>query len=370
MMYKKNIYQPYRQTPIDYFLIKLMQQHNISVVGYAIIDKYKIIAGNTLSTCNNLIVNKSSLFQACSLSKPVTALGVLILQSQGKIDLDKPLNSQLTTWKIPTETFEPNIRQCLNMTSGLCYRELNPTFLPYTQDMPVPTLTDILNGQLPATNFSISLQSMPGSIYNYSGASYMVLQQLIEDVTNEPFSIFIEKNVLAPLGMIDSHFKQPLPAEHKKRAIPGFGANNQMLKNGWDNIPTLASGGLWSTPSDIANLILSISHGYLAKSSVISKNIALELLKFQKNTTFGLGVSLDGEKMSLNFRKNGKNRGYHNEFIMFPEVGQGAVIMTNSINGMSLIKDFIEFISREFNWQSFSLNFDEQIILQPLRCRL
>jgi len=358
---------------IDQYLNKLMHEHNVCVVGYAIINNHKIEYVNTISINDEIVVNENSLFQACSLSKILTALCVLILQDQKKVNIDKSINSHLNSWKVPTASYaeEVTLRQALNMTSGLCYQELNPNFLPYTLDMPVPTLKQILNGQLPATNYPICQGFKPGSHYHYSGAGYMVMQQLIEDVTRQSFEEVIQDNILTPLKMTNSFFKQPLPANLTSKAVPGFYADSLKLKNGWDNIPTLASGGLWSTPLDLALLTLALSNAYSGKSnSIFSQNIVIEAMKPQTNTNFGLGIVLDGENQTFNFRKNGNNRGYHNELIMFPNVGQGIVIMTNQSGGMELIKSFVAFVAHHFNWQPYASNFNEQNLMQSPKCHL
>lgn len=342
-----------------------MRKYNVSVVGYSIIEKYKIDITKTISIDSDIEVSNDSLFQSCSFSKSVTAAGILKLCGLGKIDLDKPINAQLKSWKISQETKinEVNARQCLSMTSGLCYGALKASFSPYTQDKPVPSLKDILQGKSPATNFPVSLSFAPGTDYDYSGAGYMVLQQVIEDVTGTSFADYMQSEILNFFNMKNSIFQHPLNEKWKVRAIPGFDINGKILKGGWDNIPSFASGGLWSTPFDLANFVLGITKSYLGiDTDVIQKKLAIEMLTRQKNSSFGLGVVVDVEGKAMNFRKNGYNTGYHNELIMFPNAGQGIVVMTNSAVGMPLIKEFIAFIAHRYAWQSYSLEFNESTV--------
>ena len=353
---------------INNYLIEKMKEHNVSVVGYAIIDNYKIVAADTLSIRDDINVSKKTLLQSCSLSKPVTACGVLQLAAKRKIDIDKPLNAQLSDWKIPESKHGNgvNVRQSLSMTSGLCYGELNAVFPGYMHNKPIPTLDNILYGEAPATNLPIRMGSVPGSDYRYTGAGYMVLQKLIEEVSGKSFSQFMDVNVLRTLGMVGSIFQHPLNDQLKASAVPGFNANSEMVKGGWDIIPTLASGGLWSTPSDLANLAIGIANAYLGEGAnpIIPQELAIEMLTRQQNSSFGLGVVIDGEGNAMNFRKNGHNTGYHNELIMFPNAGQGIVIMTNSSAGISLINNFVTFIAKRYNWPPYSPNFDEITVLK------
>src|SRR5438093_13706643 len=93
------------QNFIDQFLNQLMREHNVCVVGYAIINSHKIEYVNTIAINDEIVVNENSLFQACSLSKILTTLGILILQDQKKVDIDKSINSHLKSWKIPTDPY-------------------------------------------------------------------------------------------------------------------------------------------------------------------------------------------------------------------------------------------------------------------------
>ena len=174
------------------YLKTAMEKHNVPVIGYAIINDYKLSFADTISIDPEIAASIDSLFQGCSFSKSLTALGILLLVSQGKVNLDTPLNQQLKTWKISEGSDEAiNIRQCLSMTSGLCYGSQGISFPGYPQTKSVPTLQNILNGTSPATNHPIKLSYTPGSQYSYSGAGYMVLQKLIEDITQQLFSTFV-----------------------------------------------------------------------------------------------------------------------------------------------------------------------------------
>jgi len=361
-LFKRSDETMVREKEINTNLIELMQKHNVPAAGYAIIDKYEIVLAKTLSTHAEIQASQNSLFQACSLSKPITAYVALLLQDTGEIDIDKPINSQLNTWHIPGgEHYDIiNLRQCLSMTSGLTYGKPNSTLPDYTQDMAIPELRDILNGTPPATNGPVTSSSIPGSAYAYSGAGFMIAQKLIEDVKNKSFRDVSHLKVFTPLGMNSSTFACPLPEEMKKYVVPGFNANSEMNHNGWYNIPSSASGGLWSTPTDLAKFILAISNAYRGKNNdLLSKQLASEMLTQQKNTSFGLGFDIDGCNETLNFRKIGYNNGYCNQLIMFPNKGKGIVLMTNYASAQNFIKEFFTFIADLHQWPQYSSNFDE-----------
>ncbi|MDO8954148.1 MAG: serine hydrolase domain-containing protein [Gammaproteobacteria bacterium] len=342
------------------FLKKIMGSYNVNVVGFAIIDDYKIVETKTLSQYSEIKVSDQSLFQACSLSKSLTAAAVLHLCSKNKISLGIPLNAQLSLWKIRGQDAENvTISQCLSMTSGLCYGDQNLSFPNYSHDAPIPKLMDILNGVSPAITPSIKLGTIPGLQYAYTGTGYMALQQLIEEQTFMSFDTFMTACIFPSLIMTHSTFECPL-TKWQSDAIPGFSASGEMNPAGWDNIPTSASGGLWSTPTDIANFAIFIAKTYLGEdNSLFPQSLAKEMLRKQKNTNFGLGFVIDQGSRALNFRKNGSNSGFNNEIIMFPETGQGVVVMTNSAGGLALIKEFTAYVAKKLNWPHYQPEFDE-----------
>ncbi|HLX54680.1 MAG TPA: serine hydrolase [Aquella sp.] len=348
-------------------LISLMQKHQVHASGYALIEDGKIFATDTISIDSEIEVSTHSLFQACSLSKPLTAYVILKLVEAGKLDLDKPINQQLKSWKIPGGEYADQItvKHCLTMTSGLCYGESKTSFPGYLQSQSIPTLQNILDGIEPAANVGLPIRSscQPGSVYSYSGAGFMVLQKLIEDATGTAFAKFLDEQVFPSMSMTQSTFECPLGEVHRNLAVPGFDKFGEINNAGWYNIPYTASGGLWSTPSDLALFILQITKVYRWANVNFPQSLFSMMLEPQENSIFGLlSVVVDGKGESLNFRKNGHNTGYHNELLMFPNTGQGVVVMTNSANGIALINEFIDFIARQYKWPDYSTNFDELIV--------
>ena len=349
---------------INAFLASLMGKYQVSVVGYAVINAYHMTAVNTLSLDSSITPSADSFFQAASLSKPIAAFTVMNLVSKQELQLEVPVNQQLRSWQIPcdvagySERVTP--RTCLSMTSGLTYGEPGTVFAGYPNDTQVPLLEQFLNGLAPATNPAIRASYNPGQTYAYTGAGYMVMQKLIEDVISKPFQAMMEQDFFPTLSMRCSNYASPLSEALRHHAVPGFNKHRQMLMGGWDNNPAPASGGLWSTPTDIAHFMVALSESYLGQDDTfVSKENAREMLSRQPNSLFGLGLVVNDCGKSFNFRKIGFNRGYANALIMFPEVGQGLVVMTNSANGMALIKAFVAYVALIQYWPYYTANFDE-----------
>jgi CubicO group peptidase (beta-lactamase class C family) len=190
-----------------------------------------------------------TLFQAQSISKPVTAMAVVRLANQGALSLDAEVNDRLTSWQLP-ESAGVTIRRILSHSAGLNV----PSHPGYAPGTPVPSMVEILDGLPPANTDPIRVVSPPGSAFAYSGGGFTVVARLLEDVTGTPFPALMRELVLDPLGMTASTYEQPLSPEWETRAAIGHDAQGNPLPGRWQIQPELAAGGLWTTPSDLVRV--------------------------------------------------------------------------------------------------------------------
>jgi len=336
---------------IDAFIYKAMKKHHVPIVSIAIIENGEIKYAHAYTIDKKLKPSARTLFQSASIGKSVSAFGALRLVDQDKINLDHDVNDYLTSWKIPdsiyTKKQSVTLRNILAMTSGLSVSG----FAGHSVRDPLPSLQQILNGEKPAENKPVRVMFTPGSQYYYSGGSYEVLEQLIEDVTKEHFNEYMHNNVLSPLHMENSQFIAVLPKALWGDAASGFLQDGKMIPGKWKIIPALGAGGMWTTPTDLAKFALNVIDSFNGRSNgLLSKKLAVEMLTRQQHTDFGLGFVIDGCKESLNFRKEGHNIGFYTWLIAFPKTQQGAIVMTNSENGLPLIKAVMQEIAKQFKW--------------------
>jgi CubicO group peptidase (beta-lactamase class C family) len=154
-------------------------------------------------------VDRESLFQIASVSKWVTAWGVMALVDAGRIALDVPVASYLTRWQLPESDFEGNgvtVRRLLSHTAGLTDGLAYSGFAPGER---IQTLEESLTRAVDAAPHAsgvVIVGREPGSRYQYSGGGYTLLQLLIEEVTGEAFESYMQRAVFFPLGMRHSTF--------------------------------------------------------------------------------------------------------------------------------------------------------------------
>jgi CubicO group peptidase (beta-lactamase class C family) len=293
----------------------------------------------------------TTLYQAASLSKFVAAIGAMRLVEQGKLKLDQDVNEVLTSWHVPSNAFDAThkvtLRGLLSMTGGIGV----PGFLGYAVDASIPTLTQVLDGAPPANSDPVTLVAVPGSAYHYSGGGYEIAEALMQDATAKPFAALMQELVLAPAGMADSGFTQPLPAGLQTKAASGHFADGGELPGRWHVFPELAAAGLWSTPTDLARLLLQIGRAWRGESHIfLDPEIAREMLKPQNGGPYGLGAAVAGDGAALVLMKRGQNVGYQGYLILYPATGQGLVVMTNSDNGSKLAEALVARAAAVYEW--------------------
>ncbi|MGA7457043.1 MAG: serine hydrolase domain-containing protein [Methyloceanibacter sp.] len=320
---------------------------NIPSVSLALIDQDSIAFARAYG--ENATPN--TLYQAASLSKFVAAVGAMRLVDQKTLALDEDVNAKLTSWKVPSNGFDKThpvtLRGLLSMTAGIGV----PGFLGYAVDAPLPNLTQILYGVPPANSPPITVIAEPGSKYAYSGASYEIAEALMIDTAQAPFPDLMDRLVLKPAGMRNSSFAQPLPRERETQAVMGHFADGKEVLGGWHVFPEHAAAGLWSTPTDLANLLLAISRAWRGASSLFLKpETVREMLTPQNGGPYGLGAAIATSNGSLIVMKRGQNIGYQAYLILLPGEGQGMVVMTNSDNGSILAEALIRRAAEAYGW--------------------
>jgi CubicO group peptidase (beta-lactamase class C family) len=328
-------------------LAEAMTALNIPAASIALIDQDRIAFARAYGEG----ATPGTLFQAASLSKFVVAVGAMRLFDQKRLSLDADVNAGLTSWKVPANAFDKNhaitLRGLLSMTAGIGV----PGFLGYEVGAPLPTLTQILDGTPPANSPPVTVIAVPGSAYHYSGGGYEIAEALMADALHAPFPEAMDALVLKPAEMMHSTFAQPLPPDLEANAAAGHFADGKELPGHWHIFPEHAAAGLWSTPSDLANLLLLVGRAWRGESRLfVAPETAREMLTPQNSGPYGLGAAVADAGGSLVLMKRGQNVGYQGYLILFPAEGQGMVVMTNSDNGSVLAESLIRRAAQLYGW--------------------
>ncbi len=301
-------------------------------------------------------VSTQTLFAAASISKPVTALAVLKLFEEHKINLDTDVNHYLKRWKIPDNQFtakhKVTVRELLNHTSGI------PTANGeiYDPSAPIPTLLQLLDGERPARTPPVRVDAVPGTRFAYSNGGYLVLYLLIEDVTGEPFAKYMKHAVLDPIGMRNSTFDAPLPPGLQARAATGYAADGKSAVPPSKFVePNLAAGGLWSTPTDLAKLLLEVRREYAGQSHKVLHQQTVRMMLSSASgpptRRYGLGFEVGGAQEDRYFRHGGS--AYFQDDMVLYLHGNGIVVMTSGGGGGALTDELLRSAGTVYGFPDF-----------------
>jgi len=342
-------------------LAERMEYYNVPGVSIAVINDFALEwakAYGNLKAGSDTPVTTGSYFQAASTSKLVTATIVLHYVEKGILSLDEDVNNYLKSWHLPENDFtqqqKVTLRLLLTHQAGL-----PATNFPQQENADDPTLVQVLKGELPAMNKPAIVELVPGTKWQYSNIGFVVIQQILEDVTGKPFSQVARETVFEPLGMKNSTFSYPLKPELQAKEAMPHDADGIACESALS--PTvLAQGGLMTTPSDLAIFTIELMRAYQGLSNrLLSKAMACQMLRkeldldpsiFGVPISEGLSVMLYGEEENLVFTHPGSNYpGMNCWLIGYPETGRGAVIMTNGVKGEILAMEIIAAINREYS---------------------
>jgi CubicO group peptidase (beta-lactamase class C family) len=353
--------------PVRWTLEERMAHHNVPGVSIAVIQNGKIawVRGVGVKEAGKPDrVTSATLFQAGSISKPVSATGMLRLVERGTLELDTDVNRYLTSWKVPENRFtaaeKVTLRRLVSHNAGLTVHG----FRGYAPGAPLPTVVQVLNGTAPANSKPVVVDTFPGAIGRYSGGGVTVMQQLLADVAREPFPELMRRLVLVPAGMERSTYEQPLSVTRAEEAARGH-EGGTVVPGGWHVLPEQAAAGLWTTATDLAKWAIAIADAHAGRSTkLLSQTMARQMLTAQKDAV-GLGPLVNGSGKDHNFGHAGSNVGFRAYVRMFPEMGAGAVIMTNGTNGGALAEEFIRAVAEEYGWPSLTPERVTPVVLDP-----
>ena len=269
-----------------------------------------------------------------SISKSVTAWGVMQLIEQKVIDPDAPVEQYLTSWELPATNFdeqEVTVQRLLNGTAGMPLGTIGVRYAPNDADM--PTLEDRL------TKDAV-LFKPPGGTFYYSNTGFNILELLIEEVTGRDFSEYMQQEVLNPLGMNAASFNWS----------PEF---TSPVAKGYDNrgdaipvyiYPDKAAGGLFGPLEDVARFASAGLTDFNSRHTGVLKPETVEsmytpsadMTGYYRFVFDGYGFGhfvefLTGRGQPVKtVSHGGQGSGWMSDFHLIPATGDGIVILSNS----------------------------------------
>ena len=312
-----------------------MRQYGVPGASIALVRDGELVWAGAYGYADLAQERKMTVDAVCraeSISKSVTAWGVMKLVEQGQISLDDPVQQYLGEEQLPDDIGpEVTVRRLLSQNAGMPLGPIG-VGVEYAPQSEMPSLRDYLAQE-------VRLVRDPGSGFLYSNVGFNLLELLIEEVTGRDFAAYMGDEILAPLGMHRSSFgwdetlRPSIPMGYEQQGTP-------VLPYVY---PTNASGGLLASAEDIARFVSAEMTGPYYERAVLEQESIRELhtpevevagiYRFVADS-YGLGHFIENlDNLPEGQRAvwhGGQGHGWMSHFLAVPETGDGIVILTNS----------------------------------------
>lgn len=317
------------KSTIDNYVEKFLEEQRIPGASITIVHKNDIFYSKSWGVTGESEekVTAETPFVVGSISKSLTGLAIMRLVDAGIIQLDDPVQKYMPwfTLKDKQAASQITIKQLLTQTSGIStYSGLA------ISDKESKDLSAIKENVESLSN--VKLTAAPGEKHQYSNANFSILGALIEEVTKQPFSEYMEEQVFSPLGMKNAAANSSLAYE--KGYLSGY---QSWLGHPVKSAVTYDNGGtpygyITASATDLVQYIKLLSHH--EHNNFLSKN-ALNLyispfVQTSKYRYYGLGVRISyPESKEEMIWHSGSNPDARSEVFYIPETDWGGVILTN-----------------------------------------
>src|SRR5256885_2253248 len=205
------------ETFLDALIPDELQNRNMAGAVVSVVKDGQVLLekgyGYADFSAKKQVLANQTLFRPGSISKLFTAIAVMQLVEQGKLDLDRDVNEYID-FAIPKTYPEPvTLRRLLTHTAG--FEEVLKNLFVASQQQMKPQ-HDYLVAALPARIFP------PGKTAAYSNYGLTVAGYIVERLSGEKFESYIDTHILKPLKMQSSTFAQPLPGPLESQMSQGY----------------------------------------------------------------------------------------------------------------------------------------------------
>lgn len=302
--------------PVDEFIRAQMEAQNIPGLSFAVLRDGEIVKTEGYGVADResgVPATPETVYKIASVSKPLIALGVLLLVDEGRLGLDDPVSRYLegapATWEGIT------IRHLLTHTSGLI-RE-GPGF---------DTAKVASDAEVIRSAYDRPLNFEPGAKWEYSNLGYFALADIIRVVSGRPWPEFFDERIFEPLRMTSTYptnTTEPVPG-----LATGYSDNDRLIPRvTW---PALRpSGAFLSTVLDLAKLDAALADDRLLADSTRRAMWTPVTLGDGSPHAFGLGWQLAEENGRRVAYHTGGMTGFRAGFARFVDDGLSVVVLMN-----------------------------------------
>ncbi len=318
---------------LDDYLAGQMAEHHIPGVVVSFVKDGEILLSKGYGMADLASQTpydpQQTLLTVASIGKALTAVGILQLAEQGRIDLHEDVTPYLGPVQLPQNYDQPlTFHHLLTHTDGFEARMIGSAARVEADLLP---LADLLNMYMPTQLYA------PGEYMTYGNFAANLAGHLAAEVTGRPFEQLMAENILAPLGMSSSTFEQRLSAETQARLATGYNYDHgEYMADPLFYIRYTPEGGLRTTAQDMSLFILALLDGGANGSGRILSQETVNLMftpQFRpqpqmSGIAYGLFEHLENGNQL--FLRDGDGLGTRSRMVLFPAENLGFFISYNS----------------------------------------
>lgn len=268
-------------------------------------------------------ITSQTMFQLASVSKMFTAMAIMMLKEEGKVDYDKPLKSYIPEFPYPDIT----IRQLLHHTSGLPkYTFFVERYWDNKKPLTSRDIISIMKEQ------SLRLYATPGSRYLYSNTGYVMLALLVEQISGIDFGTFVQNRIFNPLKMLHtSTFDKSFPKDSLDVAKGFAGSGRNSREYGADVCDgVLGDKGIYSTTDDLLKWYRALFSQSLVSGATWQEAITKSRNSRGQEINYGFGLRLRNSNNQWLYYHNGNWNGFTSSFVIRPADDLCVIVLNNT----------------------------------------
>lgn len=282
-----------------------------------------------------ILAAEHTMYSQASVSKPITATGLMKLVEQGELDLDQPVNqylhkdSQVKVWIGDPD--EVTVRRVANHTAGL---PLHYHFFPADEAHPKPPMEESIRRYG-------NVVSPPGDRYRYSNIGYGLLDHLIERLSGMSYAEFMRREVFLPLGMTRSsvHVGPGLEAFQAIRytddglPLPFYDFDHRGASAVYASAHNLLRFGMFHLKNRLPDqkaILADESIDAMQVPTASMGNVNPADLNLRPDSKYGVGWAIDDDELGLRISHGGGMGGVATKLLLMPKEGLVVVALANT----------------------------------------
>ena len=277
----------------------------------------------------NIAATPRTPYSLASISKPITATGLMILVERGKVRLDQPINRYLGKAKLRAGIGNParaTVRRVASHTAGL---PLHYHFFPADEAFRRPSMEHTIR------RYGV-LVTKPGERYQYANLGYGILDYVIERVSGKKYPVFMDQEVFAPLGLGDT-FIPTEPDEAHQRAVRYH--NNQPLP--FYDFDHRGASAVFSSAHDLVRFgMFHLGIGSEGARPVLSRR---SIKRMQKSVTersnggsYAIGWEISNQRGVRTVGHHGSMSGVSTSLLLIPSLRAAVVVLANTHTSLAV----------------------------------